>query len=168
MHTHLQSLTDLMHWLTTPAKEPGLQAQMLNVPTLRHGCVQPPHKVNLTSPEKTVIVQLLKSSAALSVAPKHKELMRFNLKELSTTDTEQVKAAHEAKKKDSVGSEATECVKGAAGAPETAAVQAGAKSAEQQTPEEGPSKEGTHPVSDKIVQNTKDTAIEKVPAAEQT
>ena len=62
--------------------------------------VQPPHKVNLTTPEKTVIVQLLKSSAALSVVAKHRELMRFNLKELSTTDEEQVKAARESKEKE--------------------------------------------------------------------
>ncbi len=59
--------------------------------------LQPPHRVNLSSPEKTVIVQLLKSSAALSVAPKHRELMRFNLKELSTTDEEQVKAVQAVK-----------------------------------------------------------------------
>ena len=124
--------------------------------------------MNLTSPEKTVIVQLLKSSAALSVAPKHKELMRFNLKELSTTDAEQVKAAQEAKKKDSVGAEATETVKTAAGEAETANGQAGAKDAEQQTPERDPSKEGTHPESDKGVQDTKDTAVEKVPAVEET
>ena len=65
--------------------------------TLPSIAVQPPHKVNLTNPEKTVIVQLLKSSAALSVAPKHRELMRFNLRELSTTDEEQVKAARAAK-----------------------------------------------------------------------
>ncbi len=62
--------------------------------------MQPPHKVNLTTPEKTVIVQLLKSSAALSVVAKHRELMRFNLKELSTTDEEQVKAARESKEKE--------------------------------------------------------------------
>ncbi len=62
--------------------------------------MQPPHKVNLTTPEKTVIVQLLKSSAALSVVAKHRELMRFNLKELSTTDEEQVKAVRESKEKE--------------------------------------------------------------------
>jgi len=56
--------------------------------------------VNLSSPEKTIIVQVLKSSAALSVAPKHRELMRFNLRELSTTDEEQVKAAREAKERE--------------------------------------------------------------------
>ena len=106
--------------------------------------------MNLTSPEKTVIVQLLKSSAALSVAPKHKELMRFNLKELSTTDEEQVKAAHEAKKKDSVGAEATESVKAAAGDPEFAAGQADAKNGEQQRPEGNPSKEEVHPVSERF------------------
>jgi len=61
---------------------------------------QPPHKVNLSSPEKTVVVQVLKSSAALSVAPKHRELMRFNLRELSTTDEQQVKAAREAKERE--------------------------------------------------------------------
>ena len=47
-----------------------------------------------------MIVQLLKSSAALSVVAKHRELMRFNLKELSTTDEEQVKAARDAKEKE--------------------------------------------------------------------
>lgn len=68
--------------------------------TLCCHAAQPPHKVNLTSPEKTVIVQLLKSSAALSVVAKHRELMRFNLKELSTTDEEQVKAARDVKEKE--------------------------------------------------------------------
>ncbi len=128
----------------------------------QHACVQPPHKVNLTSPEKTVIVQLLKSSAALSVAPKHKELMRFNLKELSTTDAEQVRAAQAAKKKDSVGAEATETVKTAAVDPLIANGQAGARDAEQHRPEEDPSREGLHPESDKVVQDTKDTAVGKV------
>ena len=94
--------------------------------------------------------------------------MRFNLKELSTTDAEQVKAAHEARKKDSVGAEATETVKTAAGNPESADGQAGAKDAEQQRSEGDPSKEGTHPESDKVVQDTKDTAVEKVPAVEET
>ena len=124
--------------------------------------------MNLTSPEKTVIVQLLKSSAALSVAPKHKELMRFNLKELSTTDAEQVKAAQAAKKKDSVGAEATETVITAAVDPLIANGQAGARDAEQHRPEEDPSREGTHPESDKVVQDAKDTAVEKVSAGEET
>ena len=113
-------------------------------------------------------MQLLKSSAALSVAPKHKELMRFNLKELSTTDAEQVKAAQEAKKRDSVGAEASESVKAGAGNPEVAEEKADAEDVEQQRTEADPSKEGTHPESDKIVQDMKDTAVEKVPAVEET
>ena len=63
-----------------------------------------------------MIVQLLKSSAALSVAPKHRELMRFNLKELSTTDEEQVKAAQAAKEEQAKAAKAAKEKKGAEGA----------------------------------------------------
>lgn len=54
--------------------------------------MQPPHKVDLNNAEKTILVQLLKSSAALSVVSNYKQLAKFNVRELSTTDEEQQKA----------------------------------------------------------------------------
>lgn len=54
--------------------------------------LQPPHKVDLSNAEKTIMVQLLKTSAALSVVSNYKQLAKFNVRELSTTDEEQQKA----------------------------------------------------------------------------
>ena len=62
---------------------------------------QPPHKVDLTNADKTILVQLLKANAALSVVSNYKQLSKFNVRELSTSDDEQqkaVKAAAAAKK----------------------------------------------------------------------
>eukprot|EP00798_Chlamydomonas_sp_ICE-L_P021692 gene21692-28715_t len=42
--------------------------------------VQPPNKVNLSAPEKTIIVQISRNSCGASVVPKYKELARFNIK----------------------------------------------------------------------------------------
>ena len=105
--------------------------------------MQPPHKVNLSSPEKTVIVQLLKSSAALSVVTKHRELMRFNLKELSTTDEEQVKAARDTKEreKESQAAQANGSTKTAGEEPvvpaEQATVVPDSKESQDQVPDAG-------------------------------
>ena len=60
---------------------------------MRGGALQPPHKVDLNGADKTILVQLLKNCAALSVVPAYKELAKFNLRELSSTDDEQVTAA---------------------------------------------------------------------------
>lgn len=57
--------------------------------------------MDLTSAEKTILVQLLKANAALSVVSNYKQLAKFNVRELSTSDMEQkkaVKAAEAAKK----------------------------------------------------------------------
>lgn len=53
---------------------------------------QPPHKVDLTNADKTILVQLLKANAALSVVSNYKQLSKFNVRELSTSDDEQQKA----------------------------------------------------------------------------
>ncbi len=44
--------------------------------------MQPPHKVNLTTPSKSILVQLLKSSCALAVADGYRAHAKFNIKEL--------------------------------------------------------------------------------------
>ena len=44
--------------------------------------VQPPHKVNLTTPSKSILVQLLKSSCALAVADGYRAYSKYNIKEL--------------------------------------------------------------------------------------
>ena len=44
--------------------------------------LQPPHKVNLTTPSKSILVQLLKSSCALAVADGYRAHAKFNIKEL--------------------------------------------------------------------------------------
>ncbi|CAL8467124.1 g6660 [Coccomyxa elongata] len=57
---------------------------------------QPPHKVDLTNADKTILVQLLKANAALSVVSNYKQLSKFNVRELSTSDDEQQKAVRAA------------------------------------------------------------------------
>jgi tRNA acetyltransferase TAN1 len=56
--------------------------------------------VDLSNAEKTIMVQLLKSSAAMSVVSNYKQLAKFNVRELSITDEEQQKAAKAASSKD--------------------------------------------------------------------
>lgn len=48
------------------------------------------HKVNLSNPEKTIIVQLIKSSCALSIVDQYKQLMKFNLRELAAEASEEL------------------------------------------------------------------------------
>ena len=94
-------------------------------------------------------MQLLKSSAALSVAPKHRELMRFNLKELSTTDEEQVKAAQAAKEEQAKAAKAAKEKKGAEGAelngstPPAAGEEAAAKPGSEENRQQEPVAEPT-------------------------
>ncbi len=57
---------------------------------------QPPHKVDLTNADKTILVQLLKANAALSVVSNYKQLSKYNVRELSTSDDEQQKAVRAA------------------------------------------------------------------------
>ncbi|KAK9810664.1 hypothetical protein WJX73_008554 [Symbiochloris irregularis] len=57
------------------------------------GVPQPPHKVNLDNPDKTIIVQLIKSNCAMSIVGQYKQLGKFNLRELSLKDEEAAKTA---------------------------------------------------------------------------
>jgi hypothetical protein len=94
--------------------------------------VQPPHKVDLTNAEKTILVQLLKSNAALSVVSNYKQLSKFNVRELSTSDEEQQKAvkAAAAAKKETADAEAAAPVPAAAEEPAAAAQEDGAQADE--------------------------------------
>ena len=58
--------------------------------------LQPPYKVDLKKPEKTLIVQLIKSVAAVSVVSNYWQLQKFNIRELCMSDEE--RAAKEADK----------------------------------------------------------------------
>lgn len=41
--------------------------------------LQPPHKVNLASPDKTILVNLLKNACGVAVVQQYKELAKFNV-----------------------------------------------------------------------------------------
>lgn len=45
--------------------------------------VQPPHKVNLSAPDKTILVNVLKSTCGLSVVDDFKQLLRYNVRLLA-------------------------------------------------------------------------------------
>lgn len=62
--------------------------------------MQPPHKVNLDNPDKTIIVQLIKSCCAMSVVGQYKQLAKFNLRELSQKDEEGANSADKDKSRD--------------------------------------------------------------------
>lgn len=95
-------------------------------------CVQPPHKVDLTNADKTILVQLLKSNAALSVVSNYKQLSKFNVRELSTSDEEQQQAvkAAAAAKKEAADKAAAAPAPAAAGEPAAEAQEAGEKAEE--------------------------------------
>ena len=57
-------------------------------------CAQPPHRVDLNEPQKCVLVQLLRSCAALTVVDEYRGLAKFNLRELATQDEAQVRPRH--------------------------------------------------------------------------
>lgn len=69
------------------------------------GVPQPPHKVNLGQPDRTIIVQLIKGFCAMSVVSDFKELGRFNVRELSMTDEDKTaaKAASSKQQPDEAG-----------------------------------------------------------------
>ncbi|KAL6009984.1 hypothetical protein ACLOJK_000415 [Asimina triloba] len=46
--------------------------------------VPPPHKVDLSSPDKTIIVQVAKTICMVGVVEKYKELSKFNLRQLTS------------------------------------------------------------------------------------
>ncbi|GIL57424.1 hypothetical protein Vafri_12651 [Volvox africanus] len=47
----------------------------------------PPHKVNLTSPSTSVLVQLIRNGCTMAVVPGYRELARFNLRRLAEVET---------------------------------------------------------------------------------
>lgn len=51
---------------------------------------QPPHKVDLTDPQKTILVNVMKDSCGISVARNYRKLAKFNLTALATEDQEDV------------------------------------------------------------------------------
>lgn len=48
--------------------------------------VQPPHKANLKTPELSILVVEMKSVCAIGVAPRYRELAKFNFQELCTAE----------------------------------------------------------------------------------
>ena len=72
-------------------------------------CLQPPHSVNLSDPDRTIIAQLCKGQCALGVVAGYKRFAKFNLLELSQKEAKEAAAAEEAAAK----------AKAAAAAPET-------------------------------------------------
>ena len=105
---------------------------------------QPPHKVDLTNAEKTILVQLLKSNAALSVVSNYKQLSKFNVRELSTSDEEQQKAvkAAAAAKKEAADAAAAAPAPVAAAEPAAAAQEDGAQADEGTAAQHDAEKEG--------------------------
>ena len=70
--------------------------------TVRLVCLQPPYKVELNNPKKTILVEVMKATAAISVVEDYKLLGKLNLRELSmigddaqdkTADSKQAAAA---------------------------------------------------------------------------
>ena len=91
-------------------------APIVAVLTTGYGVLQPPYKVNLDRPDKTVLVQLLKSSAAVSVVGNYWQLQKFNIRELCMSDEE--RAAKEAvKEADRQRQQAKAAAKAAASGP---------------------------------------------------
>ena len=62
----------------------------------------PPNKVNLNSPEKTILVQMLKSVCAVSIVTGYKELCKFNIKNITepSKDEKPKEKKEEAKKEE--------------------------------------------------------------------
>ena len=48
--------------------------------------MQPPHKADLTSPDLTILVQIVKDACAIGVASRFRELSKYNLRELCNPD----------------------------------------------------------------------------------
>lgn len=58
------------------------------IPTSPLCPLQPPYKVDLEKPDKTLIVQLIKSCAAVSVVSNYWQLQKYNIRELCMSDEE--------------------------------------------------------------------------------
>lgn len=53
------------------------------IDTIAKAVPQPPHKVNLKAPKKTIVVQLVRNVCAVGVVEGYKELARLNLRKLA-------------------------------------------------------------------------------------
>ncbi|CAO2146961.1 unnamed protein product [Urochloa humidicola] len=51
-------------------------------------CVPQPHKVDLKTPDKTIIVQIAKTICMIGVVERYKELSKFNLRQLTSPESE--------------------------------------------------------------------------------
>lgn len=58
------------------------------IDTIAKAVPQPPHKVNLSAPQKTIVVQLVRNACAVGVVDGYKELARLNLRKLADGDDE--------------------------------------------------------------------------------
>ncbi|KAI3518256.1 hypothetical protein L1887_06781 [Cichorium endivia] len=47
--------------------------------------VPEPHKVDLTNPERTIVVQIAKTVCCIGVVEKYKELAKYNLRQLTSS-----------------------------------------------------------------------------------
>lgn len=69
--------------------------------------IKEPHKVNLSSPQKTILVNLLKNACGVAVVEEYKQLSKFNIRVLTTPPEDERegqvddgKAAHSSLEKD--------------------------------------------------------------------
>lgn len=60
----------------------------------------PPNKVNLTSPDKTILVQMLKSVCAVSIVTEYKDLCKFNIKNITEAKDDKDKEKPKVKKEE--------------------------------------------------------------------
>eukprot|EP00878_Enallax_costatus_P012720 GHUV01013284.1.p1 GENE.GHUV01013284.1~~GHUV01013284.1.p1 ORF type:complete len:251 (+),score=109.78 GHUV01013284.1:275-1027(+) len=56
------------------------------IDTIANAVPQPPHKVNLNAPQKTIVVQLVRNVCAVGVVDGYKDLLRMNLRKLADGD----------------------------------------------------------------------------------
>lgn len=60
------------------------------IDTIAKAVPQPPHKVNLNAPQKTIVVQLVRNACAVGIVDGYKELARLNLRKLADAEDESV------------------------------------------------------------------------------
>lgn len=78
--------------------------------------MQPPYKVELNNPKKTVLVEVMKATAAISVVEDYKMLGKLNLRELSMIGDDAVEAKPTSLKQPAEG--AADGIKAASNEPE--------------------------------------------------
>lgn len=118
----------LCHQLCTSCSAPSANSCSTLPCELTGGLVtQPPHKVDLTNPKKTVLVEVMKATAAISVVDDYKSLGKLNFRELSLVGDEDDAADKTDAKQDAA---AAEDQPPAAGAATTDATDAAAKTTE--------------------------------------